>query len=281
MSLKRGKGQVTIFVVVAILIVAAVVVFAVIKPGFVKPIVSKEEAEKIVSTQLQPIKELQEKCIKQTSMVFFDRIGAQAGYYDYSTFQTVNFAGDKVIVAYKTNGQWNNELAGIDKVRDEFDAFMKTEGYGLVDACTKNFADAKKVLDDVVYDKNTRKISAEVHNEDVTIVPDWPLTVKRGDAISVIEPSNSTILIPLGRILWVASDVIKIETVDGKDFSGGTYDNYFSVYQNPKSPPYGRAFKIDVQRPNYENNQKIYYVHSTPYRLNEKEFYFYFVIDFN
>lgn len=267
------RGQITLFVIAGILIVVAVGIFVMFRTGTVKAPVSAEQAEKIVAAQVQPILDVQEKCARETALVFFNTIGYQAGYYDYSLFKTVDFAGDKVIVIYKKNNNYVNKLPGIEDVQDEFDRFMNSEGYTMLDNCTKGFSQFKRTLDEVSEDKSLRKLSADINDDNILMVVEWPLTIKRAEASTLVGGENFTLLIPLGSILTAANDVASIE-MSGQSFAGEAADNYFSDND-------ARLKRIQIESPFDSENQKIFSVKSTKYRTGEEDYLFYFAIDHN
>ena len=262
------RGQIALFVIVGILIVGAVALFVMFQSGAVKAPVSAEEAEKIVAAQTQPLKDLQDKCVKEVSLKGFNKIGMQAGYYDYSPLQTMDFAGKKVIVVFKDGGIFTNKLPSIKSIEGEFDKYMQAEGYAGLDNCTKEFKSFKKTLDAVEQDKTNRSIKAEIRDDDILIKVEWPLTLRRAEASTLISADDVTLLIP-GIIFKTAADIANME-VKGVEFSGGNYDSYMFV-NSEKTKHLG----IDIRNPGTGTSVLL---STVPYRKDEIPYYFYFAV---
>ena len=70
----KNRGQVTIFIIIAILIVAAVALFFTLRGGV--------EKEKTLSPEIVPIKNFVQECLEETTKEGVYFIGLQGGYYD-------------------------------------------------------------------------------------------------------------------------------------------------------------------------------------------------------
>jgi hypothetical protein len=221
--LKRGKkAQITIFVVIAIIIVAAIAIIVVTRSGMIKPSVSKEEGEKIIASQAQPVLDTAQGCIKDTANLFFSKLGLQGGYYYISDFKTIDFAGTKVITVYKDPaGIMINRVPGTSDIESQFDFFMETEGYDYLDNCTKDFNRFKRTLDEVKQNKDSREVRVRIFDDYILINTTWTITLTRSEAINSISPNEAQLLIPLGKLTRVAQDIATKE-VRGTVFMGGT-----------------------------------------------------------
>jgi hypothetical protein len=127
-------------------------------------------------------------------------------------------------------------------------------------------------LDGVEEDKTERKISAIIRDEDILISVQWPLTLQRAEATTLIGAKNFTILIPLGNILWVAEDVAEIEMAGS--FSGSDEDNYF--LNNDE-----RTKNMGIRIPYNQDSRKLISLQSVAYRDGEEDYYFYYIVDEN
>ena len=263
------RGQITLFVVIGLLLVGAIVLFLVMRGGLLKTPVSAEEAQKIISAQTAPILDLQERCTREVSMIGFNKLGMQAGYYNYAPLQTIDFAGNKVIVIFKEGDKMVSKLPSIESIEAEFTAYMNGEGYDALDNCTDNFKGFKKILDDVQEDKAKRKITADIGDDDVIINVEWPMTLKRGDASTLVSAKNVSLLIP-GIIFKVANDISNME-IAGTEFSGADYDKY--MYDNTEKV---KNIGVDIRTPDVLT--RIMLMSSVPYRKGEVPYYFYFGI---
>jgi hypothetical protein len=269
--IKRGKrAQITLFIIIAIVLVAGVVVFTVIKPFNLKTSVSKEEGMKIVSSQMQPIRNLVEKCVKEVSTGYFKATGLHAGYYYYQTLRSFDFAGPKTIIAYKDSNNWTNILPSLGQIANQFQTFLQNEGYDKIDNCTQKFKQYKKVLDDVKY--NDKNITANIRPDDILVNINWPITLSRGEASSTLQDQQVLLLIPLGRAINFANNIIDTEMTIGP-FRGIIFDNYLQSHTQEM-----KTMKLDDVISYPTSDDAVIVLKSIPYRLNEEEFKFYFAL---
>lgn len=231
MSAKRG--QITLFVVVAILIVAAVAIVVVVRPSFMKPVVSSEEAQKIISSQTQPVLDTTQRCIADTANLFLDKIGYQAGYYYYSHLKTITgFAGIKVVAVYKDSaGIMINKIPSFEDINEEFDRFMNTDGYAYLDNCTKDFQSFKKTLDNVEQNKAQRSIKLKLFEDYALINSTWNLDLIRSEAKTSVSPEKLEIPTQLGKLIRVAQDIATKE-VEGTAFMRGEVTGDYILSNN-------------------------------------------------
>lgn len=271
MKYMRGKrGLVTLFVVLAIVIVSVIVLLLVIKPEILKPRMSEEEAKRFLAPKIEELRDFTAKCVEESASNYFGRIGVHAGYYKYDSLNTIDFAGDKVVVAYKSNGDFVNALPSLSLVCNRgFDIYMEKEGYAMLDNCTDDFKSFRKIMG---IDIGAREITAECRQEDIVIDVDWSIIVSKADVSLDVKPKDVKLLIPLSKVLSVANDVVN-EEVQGNHFEFDTLTNYI-VGKGEK------LSRISLNMQHYpRDEQMIYYLTTEPYRKGEEEYNFYFAID--
>jgi len=268
---REKKGQVTLYVVIAILIVSAVVLLLILKPGILKPGMSEEEARKFLSSQIEPLRDFTAECVEKTTLNYFERIGVHAGYYKYNGLNVIDFAGDKVVVAYKDpGGKFVNALPSLSLICNKgFNVYMEKEGYAMLDACTDHFVSFKKVMD---IEEGAREITAECREDDVVINVEWSITASKAGVSLDVKPKDVNLLIPLSKVLSVANDVVN-EEVRGNHFEFDTLSGY--IIKNGE-----KLSRINMNMQHYPGDeQMIYYLTTEPYRKGEKEYNFYFAVN--
>ena len=276
MLIKRGsynkKGQVTIFVIIAILVLVGVAAVILLVPQLTKPAMSAEEAQVFLAGQVAPVQEFEKDCVNQVILTFFEKIGVQAGYYDYEPLSTIEFAGPKVIAVYKDgSGTFVSKLPSTASLSTEFDRFMATEGYALLDNCTSNFKSFEKIMD-VAQDKAARNISVEISDDVVTVKTFWPITLSIGEVSTTVSLPDFRLLIPLGTLLEVAADIANSE-VQGVPFIGDKSAQYIKDHES-------KVASIAIESFNYPTYQQtIFFLKSVPTRAGEQEYPFYFAVD--
>ncbi len=270
-SMKRGKrGQVTLFVVIAIVIVSAIALLLIIKPGIITPQMSEEEAKQFLASKVEPLRDFTAECVETVSLNYFGRIGAHAGYYRYSGLNVIDFAGDKVVVAYKIDSEFVNALPSLSLICNKgFDIYMQEEGYKMLDECTDNFKSFKKAMD---VSEGAREITAECREEDIVINAEWSITASKADVSLDVKPKGIKLLIPLKTLWSVANDVINDEAKN-ELFQAGNIDSY--IANNDLS---SRNVRIEGRLyPTYKD--AIILLRSVPYRTGEEEYIFNFAVN--
>jgi len=272
MNRMQKRGQLSIFIVIAIIIIAVALIAVFLWPSLKGKFMSDEKASQIIASQVEPLRDAVYDCIAQTSSNIFTKIGIQGGYYDWSTLSAIGYSGSKVVVVYKVNNQYVNQLLSLEGIQDEFNRALEKEGNAEIDACLNNFNSFKKVMN---VEPQQRKIHAVIMPEEISIVVDWPIKISKQAAKSTIvqeiNQKDVRLIIPLGRLWTVANDIVNYEV------NGNNFIDQMEVYirAHPYLLKYSRFSPV-----NYPTSQQtIYMLNSVPYRENEAEFDFYFAIN--
>lgn len=275
--IKRGnsKGQVTLFIVIAIVIVAVIAMAVIFWPSISSLFMSQQQAQNYLSSQSANLKNAVSDCVKTTSEDGFNIIGYQAGYYDTTGLSTLTYANnDYVVVMFKNAAKQRiNKLPNLGEVEKNYALFLDTEGYDAIDSCLNDFASYKRNMDIEPGEKN---ITASIYYDTVVINVDWPMTLSKstatGKATKQINQDKVTLLIPLGYMWQTANKVTDCETQQSCKYEGVEVDK--DAWNNPFRLQY-----INREIRSLNANQIIFILTSTPYRTGEKEYKFNFAID--
>lgn len=272
MIFSNKRGQVTTYVIIAIVIVALGILASVFWPQVSGFFTSEDQARAILASQSDSLRKAVSDCVETTSERILLQQGLQAGYYDYSHLYTISFAGPKVVVMTKNVYKERiNNLPSITKIEQEFNKAMQEEGYAEIDSCLNNFASFRSIN----VEPRQRNINLKVDDELVSVIVDWPMILTKptmtGEVSQNINQNNVNILIPLGRAWRVANDIVTME-VQQKDV---TNEIDYYVLSNVYRLQYTR-----LNSQNYPNDRKtIYFINTIPYRAGEETFNFYFAVD--
>lgn len=272
MIFNNKRGQVTTYVIIAIVIVALGILASVFWPQVSGFFTSEDQARAILASQSDSLRKAVSDCVETTSKDIITRQGLQAGYYDYSHLYSIEFAGPKVVVMTKNiNKERINNMPSITKIEQEFNKAMQEEGYERIDACLNNFASFRSI--DV--EPRERNIGLKIEDEIVIVSVDWPMTLSKptmtGTVSQNINQNSVNILIPLGRAWKVANDIVTME-VQQKDV---TNEIDYYILSNVYRLQYTR-----LNSQNYPNDRKtIYFINTIPYRAGEQQLNFYFAVD--
>ena len=151
MSKRGSRGQVTLFVVVAILIIAAIATLILFRSGAIKAPVSAEEAEKIVASQIQPIKDFVVNCVKTPYEKVVENIGIQGGFCSpassgvkYSQLGTYSVP---YLITKSGNSYSNNLLLLEGNGASISSEIVKCVNVSQIMKCINNFNSFKSIVD--------------------------------------------------------------------------------------------------------------------------------------
>lgn len=162
--MKRKKGQITIFIIIAVLIIAVVGLFFVFKGGIQK--------EKPVNPEVAPIQNFVEECIYDTGENALYFIGLHGGYYvpsKFSTFQGIPYyiKGNKTLMPTK------------EKIESEIAKYVNEA----LPLCTGNFTE----FNDFQINQGIIKTQTIILDNEVILNVEYPLTITKGEEKSRIK----------------------------------------------------------------------------------------------
>jgi hypothetical protein len=172
------KGQVTIFIIIAVLIVSGVAAFFVFR--------DKIEIGK-PSLEISPIINFVQECMDTTLEETIYNISRQGGYSGYSNIEITNENG---VTYYLLNGK--NYMPSKQRVELEISDYFERKFF----LCTKHFANFSNYQ---IEEGNLASLT-NIEGGTVKLRMDYPLTITKGDETSRIEGFNSEVQINLNPI---------------------------------------------------------------------------------
>ncbi len=275
--IKRGKkGQVTLFIIIAIVIIAVVAVGVIFWPRISGVFMSQQQTDSFLASQSEPLRDSVYDCVESVSEEIFETIGLQAGYYTWYHLYAIDQAGTKVVVMFKDDNSVRvNKLPSLNMIAQEYEDALETDGYDKIDTCLNDFSSFKRKM---TVEPQERKITAEIRDDNILINIDWPIKISkatiRGDASQVVEQKDVLLLIPLGKIWQVANDIVNSE-VQQKPFADLVFQQYVTSNYNTLL----KYITIDGPIHGPEYDVITFLLTTQPYREGEKEFKFYFACD--
>jgi len=273
---KRGKarkGQIALWVIVALIIIAAGVAAYLLFPDFFRVGFSKQKAQEIMFEQSENLRDSVAYCISEAVKYCLNEIGKRGGYYYVSDLWYVDFAGPKYVVVYRDEqGNYINKLPSLDRILGEsLNNCMNEEGWARVDDCV-NLDSFKKFFN--VEELKDRIITVTAGRCNVYINISWPMKLSKttlaGKVEQKIEQKDVTLPLCLKEVWEVANDIVNME-VNDKDWANNA-DEYIRQHSETLK-------RIDIQVQHYPTyKQVIFMLKSIPYRIKEEPYPFYFVI---
>jgi hypothetical protein len=220
----QKRGQVTIFIILGIVIVAVLAFVFFIGDISFKEDLTAEEAERFVSSRIEPISVLVEGCVEQTAFDVLKNMGRQGGriiprarYYDVPLI-----GGGSSLIDYsliKVNGEYMNYDPSLAAMEAEFETFLNSvaldPGFPSgISGCIDDFKNFEREFDNI----DTGDMSIDVEfGKKVLLKISYPVTLRRSSYETTLEDYYTEIPIDMGEIHQVSSRLIN-EIISGGDY---------------------------------------------------------------
>jgi hypothetical protein len=186
--MKEKRGQVTIFVIIAILIVAGIFLFFYVqnKTSSLTPTIPKD---------IQPVYNLVQDCLKETSENALIRIGEQGGYF--LIFDEPSIEGR---IPYYLQGT-QESIPSQQEIEQNLAGFVREE----LGFCILNFKDFKE---DYKITHELKKSEVKILNNQVRFSLDYPLTISKEETAYQLKDFSIDIPIRADKNIKVSQEII-------------------------------------------------------------------------
>ncbi|UZE93582.1 MAG: hypothetical protein IB618_02285 [Candidatus Pacearchaeota archaeon] len=269
------RGQVTLFIIIAIVIIAVVVLGLIFWPTISTLFMSQQQTESFLASQAESLRDAVYDCVLATSYPAFERIGLQAGYYDTTGLERLDFAGNSyIVVMYKDAAKQRiNKLPSETQIEEQFSLFLEREGYAEIDSCLNNFASFKRNMN---VEPGERKMTATINPDSIMINVDWPIKISkqtaRAEAEQTINQIPATLTVPLGNLWYTANRIVDCETQVDCNYEGLKWDE--ETWNDPYTLQY-----ISRDARSINKDQIVFILESVPHRIGEFPYKFNFAVD--
>ncbi len=186
----KKRGQLTIFIIVAIFIVAIVAIFYSLKSGIILNIFSPDVGR---------VNSFVQDCIEEESYSIISQIGLGGGY-----FLPPNLSTASGVSIYYSNGQ--NHMPSKTEVEREISFFMNEKLF----FCTRNFVD----FQDLEIEQGIIKTSTEIDDKKINFDIEYPLSIKKASSTNLIKNFKYEVPLRLGIVYDSINEFISQETGD-------------------------------------------------------------------
>jgi len=235
------KGQVTVFIIFAILIVALIGVLITYRMSLSN--VSR------ISPEISPVHSFVMDCIKQSSEEAIYNIGETGGY-----FNSPNLSTDNNIAYYFYLD--NNLMPTKEKIEEELSFYMKNKLF----FCTENFIS----FPDFNIKQGEIKIKTTIGDNKVIFNVNYPLSIEKENSTYLFNDFKDTeISVRLGVIYGVNKLIIEDQMKNKRDVCISCLNDWANE----------RDIYIDM----YDYKESLVFMVTDPNsKINDKEFAFYF-----
>jgi len=225
------RGQVTIFVIMAILLVAGALLFL-----YTQTDILGKRAERI--PEIAPIMAEIQNCLDSTALDAIKLVGLQGGYV-FLPNQTFKSNLSEIAYAYYEGKKTFNSISGIAK---EISSYVSL----ILPQCV----DFTKFSDFNVEQRGITSITI-IQNELVNVNARWSLLIKKADASFSLDSFTTTIPIRLGLIYNITNTIVNNEIKEPNVIDASYFIDVNNLY----------GINIDF----LPNNETIVYSITDPY----------------
>jgi hypothetical protein len=184
----KKRGQVTLFIIIAILIVAGIFLFFYVKnkTSSLTPTIPKD---------IQPVYNFVQDCLKETAENSLIRIGEQGGYF--LIFDEPSIEGR---IPYYLQGT-QDSIPTQQEIEQNLAGFVKEE----LGFCILNFKDFKQ---DYTTNYELKKSEVVILNNQVRFSLDYPLTITKEETAYQLKDFSVDIPIRVNKSIKVSQEII-------------------------------------------------------------------------
>ncbi|MDP2673211.1 MAG: hypothetical protein Q8O84_05345 [Nanoarchaeota archaeon] len=241
------RGQITIFIIIAILILAIVVLFFTLRGNLNLP-------GKPVSPETAEIQNFVQECLDESSESAVFDIAEKGGYEDpLKVSSTIVFNTPYYL---KNN---KNLMPSKEKIQDEISKHILKQ----IEFCIDDFA----LFPEYEITKGEMSIETKIEQERVLIEINYPLTIIKDDSKSKIEDFSSEVPVRFGIVYDSILDFI-IQSINSK----GVCINCLLDISSKNN--------LKSEFSNYDNKTTIFIINDPQSKLNDKEFVYVFANEY-
>src|SRR3989344_7678103 len=182
------RGQLTIFVIAAILVVGAVLLYFAFQQGLIQQPLNAD-AERVYN--------FVQTCIEEKSIKTIYQIGENGGY-----FFPPNLSTESGVPYYFYNRQ--NYIPSEEQIEDEISFFLNEKLF----FCTRNFVD----FPDLEIIQSEPKTGTVIEDEKVVLNVNYPITIMKDEDTTLIEDFKFEVPIRLGIVYDSVAEFMQTQT---------------------------------------------------------------------
>jgi len=173
----KKKGQVTIFIIIAIILIASISLYFIFRDSL-----SSDEG---LSPDVENVYLFVEECLENVGEDVIYTIGQGGGYYFPPALST-----DSGIAYYSSNGE--NYMPSKEQIEDEISYFTSSKLF----FCVRNFVD----FPEFEITQREIKTKTEIKDEEVILDVKYPISITKGKSTTIIEDFEVEIPVRLGVV---------------------------------------------------------------------------------
>lgn len=181
------RGQVTLFIIIAIVIIAAIVFIIFLQ----KDIIGRG----LPSSDIAEIKQYLSDCFETKTKEGIIFLGKQGGYYSLDGVESINFLDEQTAYYWKAE---QNLVPSYETTQNELNNYLNNNIAGCFSATALSEYE-------IIYDQC---LASSTFNDIINVEFNCPITIKKGDLSSTIESFSINLEAPVKKILDVSELII-------------------------------------------------------------------------
>jgi len=211
------RGQVTIFIILAIVVIAVVGFIFYTRGFFLNIGIGKETGQKFVDSQLESIKQYTEKCMRDSITNDLTLLKPNAGFFG-PTIYYIDYEGVQVnylISQIDGNGNKVNVMKLKDFIEGELSDHIKTK---LNTECN-----LREYEEQFTIQKGVLRVDTLIADNRIVSVASYPVRISKEGFTGEIKEFRVDVISDFGRLYDVATDIVNEEMNTG-DFDKLKYE---------------------------------------------------------
>lgn len=240
------RGQLSVFVIIAIVFVIMLLIYFVIKGNLIN--------KTGLNPQINPVYNFVDNCLEKTAEDSIYIIGQNGGYFVYA-----NKSNEAGIPYYFDRGE--NLMLSKEEVQKELENYVND----MMFFCTKNFVE----FPDYNIKSEKIKTKVKINNDEVVFNLNYPLSINKGEDNFVLENFNKAVPSRLNTIYKVTLEIIKEQMNNKNNICINCIGDI--AFEN----------NVFVSMNDYDENTIVFSIRDNEIGLKGEEYVYYFANRYN
>jgi len=219
------RGQIALYVIIALVIVGAIALIYFFRPTIFQPALTAEQQQKLVTSQIQPIRDHITSCMKTVTRKSLNTMGRQGGSFlpkaervSIPVAAMPSSAAVSYALFYDPSRGYVNQLPSVEELKAEY-ATAIILNLELVE-CLNDF----KQFREIVNIDNPKNLSIDISQVDLgeksgeIVIPfKYPIKVSKGNATTIVDNYEIKLPINLNRLRELSARIVN-SIAEGKNY---------------------------------------------------------------
>jgi hypothetical protein len=209
------RGQITLFVIIGVVLVSAIILLYAFRAQILGVALTPEEAQKLVTAQVQPVRDFTDGCMLFAARKTLNTMGRQGGHVlpTANHFNIPSVLPDAPIMSYAlfydSQRGYIKELPSTSEMKDELVTYLESS-LDFVN-CINNYQSFNRLLNvkavNAMPKIDRSKVEVGENSGQIVIPYSYPVELSKGNVSTLVEDYQLVIPVNLARIREVSSRI--------------------------------------------------------------------------